>query len=269
MIKLFPKKIYVYKDNQSFKLCVYICDTDNANEIIAGCIEDINSDINYLKLQNGMTKVLKLDKFLRLKHSQIQKPLMLQGKCAEITSSEFQQVTLAIYKLLINKLSHDVNMIAVNNFSNNALKNIALPEKIIKLLTWTDKKTKLKFNYNSNLIIMEHCIYFAYMGTNIGAEIEKLRPVVVWRKHINKSDRTTNLYYVFPITSKKPSKNYPSIVKINVNNQENYVKINQGRVLSIKRFEKIFLDETTKKVARLSLEEISNIKNSIKIYFGV
>ena len=210
-VKLFPKTIYKYLNSAGQDcLCVYVCDTDNANEIIVGCIEDIDPlNSHYIKMSNGLNKVLYLDKYQTLKLSQIQSPLYLKKQLVNITSDEFQELTNSIYKLMIFKFESNINKLSSNNFVNNSLTDLTLPEKIIKLLTWNIKKSELRFNSApQNLIIMEHCIYFAYLGTNIGCEIEKLRPVLVWKKHINNSNYNDNSFYVFPITSKKFNKTY-------------------------------------------------------------
>lgn len=163
-----------------------------------------------------------------------------------------------------------IEKISNNNFNEGKLIDITLPEKIIKLLTWNLKKSDLRFLHKqSNIVVMEHCIYFAYLGTNIGSEIEKLRPVLVWRKHINKQNQLDNSYYVFPITSKKQKKNYSANIKIKLNGKVNYIKLNQGRVISEHRFFKIFEDSSTGKVARISIPIKEEIKKSLSVYFGI
>ena len=270
--KLFPKNIYNYKKpNEEIGICVYVCDTDDSNEIIVGCIENIdplNSD--YIKMDNGLNKVLYLDRYLTLKIESIISPLFVKNNHLSITSKEFQILTTNIYKLLLLKYQNQINNTAFDNYDGNSLTDIGLPEEIIKLLTWNSKKTNLKFQgISPNLIIMEHCIYFAYCGTNIGSEINKLRPVIVWRKHENKENPNNDSYFVFPLSSKKSKRVYKQNVELNIDNKRNKVMINQGRLLSRKRFVKIFRDPITDKVYKLSDDEKESIKNAIKYYFGV
>ncbi len=270
--KLFPKSIYNYKNSSGNNcLCVYVCDTDSANEIIVGCIEDIDPlNNNYIKMSNGLNKVLYTDRYLTLKISQIKTALYIKGKPVNITSDEFQCLTNSIYKLMILNFESLINKFATKNYINNTLIDLTLPEKIIKLLTWNIKKAELKFATKpSSIIIMEHCVYFAYLGTNIGCEIEKLRPVIVWKKHINNSNLNDNSYYVFPITSKKFNKSYKHNVPILVNGKQNHILLNQGRIISIKRLVKPYIDDTTGKVIKLDTQTIEKIKNEIKTYFSV
>ena len=269
---LFPKNIYHYKKpNNEDGICVYICDTDNSNEIIVGCIEDIDPLNNdYIKMTNGLNKVLYLDRYLTLKSKSIISPLFVKRQHLSISSKEFQLLTTNIYKLLLLKYQNQVNNTACENFEDDSLVDIGMPEEIIKLLTWNTKKINLKFkNIHSKLIIMEHCIYFAYCGTNIGSEINKLRPVVVWRKHENKENHNDDAYFVFPMSSKRSKSIYKQNVQLNIDNKHNKVMVNQGRLLSRKRFVKIYKDLNTDKVYKLSEEEINKIKEAIKFYFGV
>lgn len=275
-IQLFPKNIYNYRKNDGTNgICVYVCDTDNANEIIVGCIEDPDTLNNaYIKLENGLNKVLYLDRYITLKISQILSPLYTKGKIASVTSKEFNELSINIYKLLMLKYENYVASLASNNFQSEKLVDLAFPESIIKLLTWNLKKIELNFteiNQQNNLIIMEHCIYFAYLGTNIGSETNKLRPVVVWRKHENKNYPNPNYdcYYVFPLSSKFSKKEYKYNVNININGKTNKIMINQGRILSKKRFVKILEDNNTQKIVKLTGKQKNKIKAAIKNYFGV
>lgn len=270
-VKLFPKTIYKYKNKSGQEgLCVYVCDTDNANEIIVGCVEDVDQlNDHFIKMDNGLNKVLYLDRYLTLKISQIKAPLYLKGQLINITSGEFQKLTNAIYKLMIFKFESNIDKLSLNNFDGSSLVDITMPEKIIKLLTWNIKKSDLRFgNALENLIIMEHCVYFAYMGTNIGCEIEKLRPVVVWKKHINNSNSNDNSYYVFPITSKKFSKKYSHNIPININGKKNHILLNQGKVISVKRLVKPYINNNGD-VIKLNEDLMSKIKNGLRVYFKV
>lgn len=51
---------------------------------------------------------------------------------------------------------------------------------------WNTKKINLKLKDVHSKLIMEQCVYFVYCGTSIDSEINKLRLVIVWRKHENK-----------------------------------------------------------------------------------
>lgn len=271
-MRIFPKNIYKYSKNSGvIGLCVYICDTDNSNEIIVGCIEDIDPlNEDYIRMANGLKKVLYLDRYLTLKTDSLIESLYLNGKQAIINSLEFQQLTSSIYKLIVLKYEKSIETIANNNFDKNNLIDISLPEKILKLLTWNATKLSIsKKEYNPNLTIIKYGIYFAYMGTNVGSETNKLRPVLVWKKHENNNNHNNDLYYIFPLSSKLSGLKYNYNVQLDVNGKQNKLMINQGRVLSRKRFVKILEDTSTKKVYKLSNIQITEIEEKIQNYFSI
>lgn len=270
--KLFPKHIYTYNDNGVEKICVYVCDTDNANEIVVGLIDEYDSlNNNYIKIEN-LNKVLYLDRYRVLRSSRIKSPLYLKGKeFPEINSNIFNELSKRICKLLLVQYEELTNKYLNENFNNdtNELENIMMPEKMIKLLTWNIKKLELKFKMSvKNLSIMKYNVYFAYLGTNIGAEIEKLRPVVVWKMHENSQNANANIYYVFPISSKVPKKDYYYNIKYSIENEQNIIKINCGQLISIKRFVKPYTNDNGK-TYRLDLKTINEIREALKIYFGI
>lgn len=98
-------------------------------------------------------------------------------------------------------------------------------EKILRFLIWTDKKEELKFTKRKNLKnVFKNNVYWAYMGCNIGCEIEKLRPVLVWKEHINPRNTDENSYFVFPISSKILKNKYYYNIEIDVNGQKIQLK---------------------------------------------
>src|SRR3989344_3236104 len=76
--------------------------------------------------------------------------------------------------------------------------------KIKHILSWTKIKTELNeqyYNQSIQDISKPHAIrgdiYFAYLGTNVGAEIDKGRPVLIFQND-NRYIRQSNLVLVFP-----------------------------------------------------------------------
>lgn len=107
------------------------------------------------------------------------------------------------------------------------------------------------------------------MGCNLGCEIEKLRPVLIWKEHINTKNSDENSYFIFPISSKIPQKKYYYNIEINVNGKKNIIKVNDGKIISIKRIQKPLIDNNTKKTYFIEQQTISEIKDAIKKYFNV
>ena len=66
-------------------------------------------------------------------------------------------------------------------------------------MDWTKKKSELKFNSQpKNFPILYNCIYWAFMGCNIGSEEGKHRPVLITRTYKNSLTLT-----VIPLTTKR------------------------------------------------------------------
>ncbi len=129
---------------------------------------------------------------------------------------------------------------------------------------------KIKLFKNQNLKnVFKNNLYWAYIGCNIGCEIEKLRPVLIWKEHINKNNPDDNSFFVFPISSKIPSKKYYYNIEIEVNGKTNIVKVNDGKRISIKRIVKPLIDDSTKKTYAISELTIKEIKDAIKMYFSI
>jgi mRNA-degrading endonuclease toxin of MazEF toxin-antitoxin module len=103
-------------------------------------------------------------------------------------------------------------------------------EKIVLIKTFyknKNKKIKLSFNMGD--------IYFAKMGVNIGAEIDKNRPVLIFQGidyFLDQSD----MIFVFPITSNRKNRKYSiSFSEIDLINKKlkiGSILLQQGRFIS-------------------------------------
>lgn len=87
-----------------------------------------------------------------------------------------------------------------------------IEKKLKKLRHWFSEKSHLIELYFKNkngqkLICNMGEIYFAKIGINIGAEIDKHRPVLIFQGN-NHFVRNSDLIFVFPITSSTEKKKY-------------------------------------------------------------
>jgi len=136
-------------------------------------------------------------------------------------------------------------------------------EKIKYILGWTRKKIELNemyFNQKPDNLgkpyVLMGDIYHAYLGTNVGAEIDKGRPVLVFQGN-DRYLRQSNLVFVIPITSNTKTGSYK--VQINAseildNNgvKDSTILIQQARSISKNR-----LDEFKGKLSDKKLVEVS------------
>ncbi len=265
------RTIYKYQMDGTVKYFTYIGDSDNSNEILAGevgCKDDTRS---YLCL-NGLNMVLFQDKLLIIDPSTIIGELYIEGKKAEVPVYEFQSLINSLCSILLSQFSNNVIATSNKNFnsSNTLLKDISFPEKIIRMLLWDNKKKELKFD-KKNIVknIYRYNVYFAYMGCNVGCEIDKLRPALIWKQHTNEENPYDSSYYVFPISSKIPKKSYYYNVEVMINGEKNIIKINDGKRISVKRILKPLINNDTKLTFKIDENTISNVKKAIMKYFSL
>lgn len=99
-------------------------------------------------------------------------------------------------------------------------------------LDWTKTKSELKFNPQSlQFPIIPNCIYWAFMGCNIGSEEGKHRPILVTRTYPNSSTIA-----VIPLTTQRynDGKQY----HVDLENQNSTALVEQMRVIDITRLDK-------------------------------
>ena len=264
------RQIYKYIENDSTKYFVYIGDSDISNEIYGGEIGEKDEQRPYSKIDYLSDLVLFLDELKKIKADSVIEPLYIKGNTTFVPAFEFNTLIHSVCTILLNKYSINVMTNSDKNYDSNTkcLTDIVFPEKLIRLLMWNNKKNYIKFN-KKNIVkdIYKYNVYFAYLGTNVGSEIEKYRPVLIWKTHINKHNSKENSFFVFPISSKIPKKNFYFNVPIKINGKTNIVKINDGKRISINRIDKSLKDETTKMTVKITGEEILGIKKAIGKYF--
>lgn len=122
-------------------------------------------------------------------------------------------------------------------------------EKIKCILSWSRKIVELNevyFNQDMVGLSKPHVatgdIYYAYLGTNIGAEIDKGRPVLVFQND-NRYIRQSNLVFIIPISSNIKPNPYKILIKPNDITANDGIKdssiiIQQARSISKNRLHK-------------------------------
>lgn len=213
-----------------------------------------------------------IDKILYIHPNSVISPLYIKGKIVSITPLEFHDLLKDLCVNILNIYEADILRLINDNYNHvtNQIIDVSFSEKILRFLIWTDKKEALKFSKKNNVNnVFQNNVYWAYMGCNIGCEIEKLRPVLIWKEHVNPQNIDDNSYFVFPISSKIPKKKYYYNIEINVNGKKNIIKVNDGKRISIKRIAKPLIDNTTKQTYCIDKQKVIEVKTAIKKYFNV
>ena len=99
-------------------------------------------------------------------------------------------------------------------------------------MDWTKIKSELKFNPQpKSFPILYNCVYWAFMGCNVGSEEGKHRPVLITRTYKNSPTIT-----VIPLTTKRlhDKEQY----HVDLEEEDSTALVEQMRVIDIARIDK-------------------------------
>ena len=97
---------------------------------------------------------------------------------------------------------------------------------------WVSKKCELKFNPTlKRFPIIHNCIYWCFLGCNIGSEEGKHRPVLVTRTYLN-----SPTVAIIPLTSQRLNDNKQYHIDLEAENSTALVE--QMRIIDISRIDK-------------------------------
>ena len=262
-MKLKKNHIYRFKYKNDTPLCIYLCNTQSKDRILVIPLTE-SSDGNVHKL--SVTKqYASLDNYLEINTDNIISPLYLKSGQVTVPYSDLETIHKHILSNLMNKISSDVHTTNTSNM---------LFESLYQFLKWKQKKISLNYTaYSRKTNVYENGIYWAALGVNIGSELNKSRPVLVWKKRCNGDNEESYSYIVIPITSKEKSKKYYMNVPININGRECFLRTEDMRRISIKRFTRpildhnnniIFIDEEKRKEIIAAIEKFFIFENRHK-----
>jgi mRNA-degrading endonuclease toxin of MazEF toxin-antitoxin module len=226
--------IYRYRDGGDTPLCVYLCDTQTKNRILVVPLTNIASENTYkLSVTNQYAD---LNHFKEINKDDIIRPLFLNSTHVRVSTSDL--ITLEVY--VIKSI---MDIICNNAFSVNT--SLQLFESIYQFLSWKRQKLLLNYQtYQKKTDIYENGIYWASLGVNIGSELNKNRPVLIWKKRCSGNNEENFSYIVIPITSKEKNKRYYMNVPIDINGKTSYLRIEDMHRINIKRISRPILDSS-------------------------
>lgn len=130
-----------------------------------------------------------------------------------------------------------------------------------EFMDWTKTKSELKFNPPNNTFpIIPNCVYWAYMGCNIGSEEGKHRPVLVIRTYKNSPVCT-----VIPLTTQRLNDGY--WYHIDMEHYDSTVLCEQMRVIDITRIEKPY--RVKGKIISISKKDWEDIDKEVKWLYSM
>lgn len=143
-----------------------------------------STDCLYLPSINKYADVSKITDYNKNK---IKKCIYIKGKPLKISEEEFVKILKKCKKSILKYLENEI------------------PIKIdgIHYLKWCKDKYKMNANDIEIMNLKQNGIYWINMGFNVGSELRKLRPAILWRATKDKKTWT-----IIPLTTKKKNDNY-------------------------------------------------------------
>lgn len=264
---LYYGNIYIYLDDMNnHQIGIYMSDTNIAKRV---CIIPMREDLSsgYMEIK-GMNKVAYPLESIEINKNKIVEVLRIKGSIAKVSYEEFVILSNYLINKLTNKILDTYGVLTTKRLQNPNKKDYALTEDHYKYLTWFEHKSNLEFatSIKRNPKILKYGLYYAEIGENIGSELHKLRPVVIFKRFkAAKPDDTS--YMVIPVTSKSTSGKYPFNTPILVNGKINYIRTNDLRRISVKRLVSPLYKSGTNKICVLSDEERDLLLENFRDYF--
>lgn len=248
--------VYRYKENEQTPLCIYLCDTQARNRIVIIPLTEKQTEYTY-KL-SVTRQYADLDNYREINISAVTSALFLNSKPVRIPEHDLNFIRQYVLHDLMKQICDDITKRNTSQF---------LFESIYQFLNWKHQKLLLNITeYKSRTTIFENGIYWVSLGINVGAELNKHRPVLVWKKRCGGDQEANFSYIVIPITSKEKSQKYYMNVPININGKNCYLRIEDMRRISIRRFTRPFLDGNNQ-IIFISDEKRKEIMTAIKQFY--
>lgn len=264
--------VHFYKnplDGTTDNLCIYLCHTNLAKRVCIVPMNEIDENKYYITI-SGMNKVAyPLDAF-EINEELIGKQLSLKGKRITISYEEYLNISESVISKLCNKIFNTYHQLGSIRRMNIQNIDYSITEDYYKYITWFEHKTNIQFHKSikRNPGLIKWGLYYIEIGENVGSELHKLRPAIIFRKNISNKNPSDSSYIVIPITSKTRASRYYFNVPITVNGDVNYAKLNDIRRISVKRVVRPLYDKNGKTIV-LNAAEKQSIKNNLKLYlFG-
>ncbi len=246
-----------------------MCHTNLAKRVCIVPLKDKNDTNFYLEIK-GMKKVAYPLEAFEIREELIGEQLRLKGKRMTISYEEYIEISENVIAKLTNKIYTTYHQLSSIRKMNKQNIDYSVTEDYYKYITWFEHKTNIQFHKNikRNPGFLKWGIYYVEIGENIGSELHKLRPAIIFRKNISKKNPNDSSYIVIPITSKQRASRYYFNVAIMVNGIVNYAKLNDIRRVSVKRIVSPLRDDQNNIIV-LSAAEKQNINTNLKTYlFG-
>lgn len=194
---------------------------------------------------NSIQKYINIEETKDFKRSYIKKYVYIKGNILEITEEEF--------KMILEKVK--------GYYLSFVAKNTILDKEGIFYNKWCkDKLELLNKNCSISNTLKNGSICWANLGYNIGNELRKLRPVILWRSSSDK-----RIWTIIPLTSKHKKDCYYFHYDL-YDEKLGTAKIENMMNISIKRIKEMYYLKN--KIAKISKKDNDEILKIIKRYYA-
>lgn len=242
MLTINWKQIYEFNLNDNKQWILILYDISQNHYVGVPVYNKPKENSIYLK---SINKYVVLDEITDYNRSNIKRCVYIKGKPIKITNKEFDDILL---KSKISFLSY------VKNNTNND------PDGISYNKWCKDKLELINKNTNDTGNLKVGAIYWVDLGYNIGSELRKLRPAILWRSASNKK-----MWTAIPLTSKHKDDNYYfhyDLIdkKLGTARLENLINISSNRIK-----EPYYINN---KIATITKKDNDAILKIIKKYYA-
>lgn len=192
----------------------------------------------------SINKYIILDEINDYNRSIIKRCIYIKGKPVKITNEEYDNILLQSKNNFLNY---------VKNNTNNDPDGISYNKWCKDKLNLINKKTNI-----NNLKIGAIC--WVDLGYNVGNELRKLRPAILWRSSSNK-----NMWTAIPLTSKHKNDNYYFHYDL-IDTKLGTARIENLINISIKRIKEPYFVKN--KIATITKKDNDEILKIIKKYYA-
>lgn len=246
-----------YRTNRTGEIIIPIENTDYHDKIYVISVFNNYFKDDGIKIENrvnadeyvSITSLQELQ-LVNLKNLIIDK----DNKIIRLSPKEWNKIKYAIWEYQLEQLKR----IYIENDEN------------IRFSSWINRKYRISYlvkqnhriniDNNGKLIILNKNIYWAEMGHNIGSELRKLRPVIIW-KHCGDLG-----YIVIPITSSnKISKFRVPLTCL----AGKYAVLEHMKYISFKRIKSPLISNMNGKEVKVSIEETEKIKEKLRDFLNL
>ena len=240
MLTINFKQIYETTENNTKEWILIIYDI-SANHYVGIPVYSENSEnAIYIKSIDKYVFPFLMKDYSR---SNMTKPIYIKGKPLIITEKEYNELLIKCKESLIEYLNI--------NIKNNA--------DGISYLKWCKDKHIINSKDIKPDRLKQNGIYWINMGYNIGSELRKLRPAILWRSTGDKKTWT-----MIPLTTKKRNDNYYFHYDLECLS-EGSAKLENMMNYSYKRIIAPYFSKH--KLAILTNNDYENIKKIIEKYY--